>query len=82
MVYATNGAQIGTFCNNKVVALPKFQPTKLQIGVKKRVDDCNVRSKKGDVLHMHYTVRFVLFYWVFTVFENMLLLRFMMKVKA
>lgn len=29
---------------------------KLQIGVKKRVDDCNNRSKKGDRLHMHYTV--------------------------
>lgn len=31
--------------------------TKLQIGVKKRVEDCQVRSKKGDKLHMHYTVR-------------------------
>lgn len=30
--------------------------TKLQIGVKKRVDNCSVKSKKGDVLHMHYTV--------------------------
>lgn len=32
---------------------------KLQIGVKKRVDpeQCKVKSKKGDVLHMHYTVR-------------------------
>ena len=29
---------------------------KLQIGVKKRVDDCSIRSKKGDRLHMHYTV--------------------------
>jgi len=29
--------------------------TKLQIGVKKRVEDCTVRSKKGDSLHMHYT---------------------------
>lgn len=30
----------------------------LQIGVKKRVDpeDCKVKSKKGDTLHMHYTV--------------------------
>lgn len=30
----------------------------LQIGIKKRVDpaDCKVKSKKGDVLHMHYTV--------------------------
>lgn len=29
---------------------------KLQIGVKKRVDNCAVKSRKGDVLHMHYTV--------------------------
>lgn len=30
---------------------------KLQIGVKKRVDpeDCKIKSRKGDVLHMHYT---------------------------
>jgi hypothetical protein len=29
---------------------------KLQIGVKKRVDNCQVKSKKGDFLHMHYKV--------------------------
>jgi len=29
---------------------------KLQIGVKKRVDNCQVKSKKGDFLHMHYRV--------------------------
>lgn len=29
---------------------------KLQIGIKKRVDDCKVKSKKGDLLHMHYRV--------------------------
>jgi FK506-binding protein 2 len=29
--------------------------TKLQIGVKKRVENCEMRSKKGDSLHMHYT---------------------------
>lgn len=28
---------------------------KLQIGVKKRVDNCKIKSKKGDTLHMHYT---------------------------
>jgi len=30
----------------------------LQIGVKKRVDPdkCTIKSKKGDTLHMHYTV--------------------------
>ena len=29
--------------------------TKLQIGVKKRVENCEVKSRKGDTLHMHYT---------------------------
>lgn len=29
--------------------------TKLQIGIKKRVDDCKVKSRKGDSLSMHYT---------------------------
>jgi len=29
---------------------------KLQIGVKKKVENCERRSKKGDVLKMHYTV--------------------------
>lgn len=29
---------------------------KLQIGIKKKVDDCDKKSKKGDRLHMHYTV--------------------------
>ncbi|XP_004713707.1 peptidyl-prolyl cis-trans isomerase FKBP2 [Echinops telfairi] len=28
---------------------------KLQIGVKKRADHCPIKSRKGDVLHMHYT---------------------------
>jgi len=28
--------------------------TKLQIGVKKRVADCEMKSKKGDKLSMHY----------------------------
>ena len=27
---------------------------KLQIGIKKRIEGCEVKSKKGDVLHMHY----------------------------
>ncbi|XP_035904268.1 peptidyl-prolyl cis-trans isomerase FKBP2 [Anopheles stephensi] len=29
--------------------------SKLKIGVKKRVDNCTVRTKKGDLVHMHYT---------------------------
>jgi len=34
-------------CNDKV-------KKKLQIGVKKRAENCTVKSKKGDLLHMHY----------------------------
>ncbi len=30
---------------------------KLQIGVKKRPEECPTRTKKGDKLSMHYTVR-------------------------
>ncbi|XP_072933492.1 peptidyl-prolyl cis-trans isomerase FKBP2 [Epargyreus clarus] len=30
-------------------------PKKLQIGVKKRPAECNMKSRKGDLLHMHYT---------------------------
>ena len=32
------------------------KPKKLQIGVKKRVENCDQRSRRGDVLSMHYTV--------------------------
>ncbi|VDM49149.1 unnamed protein product [Toxocara canis] len=35
-------------CEEKKVA-------RLQIGVKKRAEKCDIKSKKGDVLHMHYT---------------------------
>ncbi|XP_022083218.1 peptidyl-prolyl cis-trans isomerase FKBP2-like isoform X2 [Acanthaster planci] len=31
------------------------KPKKLQIGVKKKVENCEQRSKSGDTLHMHYT---------------------------
>ena len=39
--------------------------TKLRIGIKKRVDadKCKIKSRKGDLLHMHYTVS-ILFYLV------------------
>lgn len=33
---------------------------KLQIGVKKRVENCTLKSKKGDFLHMHYKVSFII----------------------
>lgn len=36
----------------------KKQPTrKLQIGIKKRVEDCQRKSRRGDLLHIHYRVR-------------------------
>lgn len=31
------------------------KPKKLQIGIKKRVENCRIKSRKGDILHMHYT---------------------------
>ena len=34
---------------------PKREIKKLQIGIKKRVENCEVKSKKGDSLQMHYT---------------------------
>jgi len=38
-----------------ILQLSEGQRTsKLQIGVKKRVDGCEIRSKKGDTLHIHY----------------------------
>uniref|UniRef100_A0A023FNR3 peptidylprolyl isomerase n=1 Tax=Amblyomma cajennense TaxID=34607 RepID=A0A023FNR3_AMBCJ len=33
---------------------PSTGGKRLQIGVKKRVENCDARSRKGDVLHMHY----------------------------
>ncbi|KAB7496480.1 Peptidyl-prolyl cis-trans isomerase FKBP2 [Armadillidium nasatum] len=32
----------------------KDKVKKLQIGVKKRVENCPLRSRRGDLLHMHY----------------------------
>lgn len=29
---------------------------KLQIGIKKRVENCEIKAQKGDLVHMHYTV--------------------------
>ena len=42
--------------SNQALAADKKDTKKLQIGVKKRVADCQTRSKSGDTLHMHYTV--------------------------
>lgn len=41
---------IANFCECQV------NKDKLQIGVKKRVENCPVKTKKGDFLHMHYKV--------------------------
>lgn len=41
---------------NQSLAADKKDTKKLQIGVKKRVANCQTRSKSGDKLHMHYTV--------------------------
>lgn len=30
--------------------------SKLQIGIKKRVENCTIKTRKGDLVHMHYTV--------------------------
>ena len=36
---------------------PEKKPVKkLQIGVKKRVENCDQKSRRGDLLSMHYTV--------------------------
>ncbi|CAH0596248.1 unnamed protein product [Chrysodeixis includens] len=37
------------------VVMTSSTPKKLQIGVKKRPSECPTKSKKGDLLHMHYT---------------------------
>ena len=42
-----------------LVAFVECEQKKLQIGVKKKVENCSRRSRKGDVLHMHYTVRYI-----------------------
>uniref|UniRef100_A0A3Q3QYW5 peptidylprolyl isomerase n=1 Tax=Monopterus albus TaxID=43700 RepID=A0A3Q3QYW5_MONAL len=36
-------------------AVSGAEKKKLQIGIKKRVDNCPIKSRKGDVLNMHYT---------------------------
>ncbi len=38
----------------------KDKKKKLQIGVKKRPDECKTKSRKGDTLHMHYTVFYII----------------------
>ncbi|KAL0275824.1 UNVERIFIED_CONTAM: hypothetical protein PYX00_003558 [Menopon gallinae] len=33
----------------------KGEVKELRIGVKKRVENCSIKSRRGDLLHMHYT---------------------------
>lgn len=37
-------------------AVEKDGKAKLQIGIKKRIENCTVKTKKGDLVHIHYTV--------------------------
>lgn len=41
---------------------------KLQIGVKKKVENCSKRSRNGDVLKMHYTVSYC--FYKFLVYDS------------
>lgn len=51
-------------CIVVVVLAKENKSKKLQIGIKKRVDNCTVKSKRGDLLHMHYTVGIIgRFFW-------------------
>ncbi|CAM4867027.1 unnamed protein product [Rotaria socialis] len=38
-----------------MIIVTTFAEDKLQIGIKKKVENCDKKSKKGDKLHMHYT---------------------------
>lgn len=38
------------------LALAAEPGRKVQIGVRRRPEACGVRSRRGDLLHMHYTV--------------------------
>lgn len=33
-----------------------YAAQKLQIGIKKRVENCEMKAQKGDLVHIHYTV--------------------------
>lgn len=39
-----------------MVVVSTLAEERLQIGIKKKVENCDRKSKKGDRLHMHYTV--------------------------
>lgn len=39
-----------------VILCQEKKVSRLQIGIKKRPDKCDMKTKKGDVVHVHYTV--------------------------
>lgn len=45
---------IALFC--AVAAASSDASGKLKIGIKKRIENCTVKTRKGDLVHMHYTV--------------------------
>lgn len=47
-----------------VVCCDDRELARLQIGVKKRVDNCEMRSRKGDTLNVHYVVSLLPCCWV------------------
>lgn len=57
-----NWMQVAAFLMLAIVVVQaedKKPIKKLQIGVKKRVDNCDIKSRKGDSLSMHYTVSII-----------------------
>ncbi|VDD89252.1 unnamed protein product [Enterobius vermicularis] len=38
-----------------VILCQEKKVSRLQIGIKKRPDKCDMKTKKGDVVHVHYT---------------------------
>merc|ERR1712071_636768 len=42
-------------CLIAMVIAKESKPKKLQIAIKKRVENCTIKSKRGDLLDMHYT---------------------------
>jgi hypothetical protein len=60
--------------SEETAAPTKAPVTTLQIGVKKRPETCDTKTKNGDRLSMHYTVRSFLLYdvasWTINAFLN------------
>lgn len=40
-----------------LAAVSCINAQKLQIGIKKRVENCEIKAQKGDLVHIHYTVK-------------------------